>query len=647
MRPRTKAAWLAIIVLACLVRPLQAAVPDWMRQAMAQPPATYPPDTKAIVLLDATDNTITGPGECVEHYRRVVKILRPDGRDEGDLGVYLEHQEKLLSLHAWSVDSSGHEYELKDKDFIEKSPYADDFYSDIRYRMATVPASAPGSVIALEYEVRRHAWINQLDWIFQEENPVREAQFSVQLPSGWECKAARVEAGSVRPVEAANGCSWTVRDVPAIEDEPRRPSLLALSGRMAVAFFGPGQSSAASWDALGKWYADLTADRRNITPEISSRVEQLLAGKTDFDSKLRALASFVQSDVRYVAIEIGIGGFQPHAAGDVLHHGYGDCKDKATLLSTMLKAAGIRSDYVLIDHRRNVVKPDLPSAFFDHAILAIELPAGTDGSYRSVLTAKNGQRYLIFDPTDEYTPVGELRAALQDSYALLVNDSGGELIRTPQLPPEANILTRDGHFTLNADGTLAGEVVETRTGNHAAYERSILLRATEKERSQHLERELNESLKGFTLQNTDIQQLGEFHKDLVLTLKFSTPQYGQIRGPLMLVRPRVLEEKSFEVTTKPRHYPFVLGAASQEVDTYEIELPPEYKVDDVPDPVKIDAGFASYQSKVEVSGSRLRYWREYVVRDLRVPADHVPDLRRFEGSVGADEQAAVVLKHAP
>ena len=338
---------------------------------------------------------------------------------------------------------------------------------------------------------------------------------------------------------------------------------------------------------------------QNATPEIPKKVRST-AGKNDFDIIVRPLTSFLQSDVRYVAVEIGIGGYQPHAANDVFRARYGDCKDKAMLLSSMLQEAGIASDYVVISTYRGTVDPTVPSAeSFNHVILAIELPNGVSSeSYPSTITSKAGQRYLIFDPTDEYTPLGELRAALQDTHALLVTNSGGELIHTPLLPPETNLLSRSGHFTLDPEGTLTGEVTETRSGDHASHERALLLEANQQERAQHLERELNQSLKGFTLESSNIEQLDQLQNNLVLTLKLAAPQYGQLRGILMLVRPRVLEEKGFEVESKPRQYAFVLGRASRETDSYEIDLPQGYTVDDVPDPVKLDMGFASYQSKM-------------------------------------------------
>jgi len=235
-----------------------------------------------------------------------------------------------------------------------------------------------------------------------------------------------------------------MRDLAGIEPEPMMPH--PAFARMGIAFFSPGQMAIAmsSWDDMGKWYSGLTAGRRDPSPEISETVRQLTAGKTDFDDKVRALASFLQAEVRYVAIEIGIGGYQPHPAADIFRARYGDCKDKATLLSSMLKAVGIDSDYVVINTERGKVDPSLASErSFNHVILAIRLPEGANApSYHSVVTSRRGKRYLIVDPTDPYTPLGDVRGDLQNNLGLLVTDSEGELIRVPLEDPDTNLLVR-------------------------------------------------------------------------------------------------------------------------------------------------------------------------------------------------------------
>ena len=627
-----------------------AAIPDWVRQATGEKLPAYDAETDAVVLLDDTTITVNSSDEYIEHYRRVVKVLRPEGREEASFGVHFRDKEKILSVHAWSVDAAGHDYEVKDKEFEDRGvSFGYDLYNDVRMRTTTAPAAAPGSIHAFEYEVRRHPWLTQMDVEFQESIPVHEARFALHLPPGWEYKASWAGTAPVAPIETpGNDITWTLRDLQAIQREPMRPTLRALSVRLGVAFFGPQQQAAAgSWEAAGRWENQLTADRRNPTPEITEKARQLVAGKTDFDSKVRVLASFLQTDIRYVAIEIGIGGWQPHPAADVFHFRYGDCKDKATLLSSMLHEVGIASDYVDINTYRGVAHADVPSEdVFNHVILAIELPAEVDAaSYRSVVTSKNSKKYLIFDPTDPYTPLGDLRGELQDTYALLATEAGGELIRTPLLAPETNALARTGHFILSPEGLLSGEIVESRTGDHAFYERAALMHASEQERAQRLEGRLNRSLKGFSVQNMNIQYLDQLQRNLLTTFQLITPGYSQLRGPLLLVRPRIMGEKGFPLERKPRHYPFQFESTSRETDSFEIELPKGYVVDDVPVPVKIDAKFATYESRVEVAGSKLKYSREYVRRDVLIPPEQTEQLRKFLGVIGSDEASVVILKH--
>jgi hypothetical protein len=112
----------------------------------------------------------------------------------------------------------------------------------------------------------------------------------------------------------------------------------------------------------------------------------------------------------------------------------------------------------------------------------------------------------------------------------------------------------------------------------------------------------------------------------------------------MLVRPRVMGEKTLALDRKPRHFPFQFEATSRETDVYEIELPKEYVVDDVPEPVNVDMGFGAYHSKIEVDGRSLRYSREFLRRDVLIPPDRAEDLRKLQSIIGADENAAVVLK---
>ncbi len=180
-----------------------------------------------------------------------------------------------------------------------------------------------------------------------------------------------------------------------------------------------------SWQDVGLWYDTLETPRRVATPQIKQKVAQLTSGLTDPLAKMRVLADYMQRNIRYMAVEVGIGGWQPHAADEVFSRQYGDCKDKATLLVTMLHEAGVDAYIVSVDHRRRLIRPDFPSVFMDHSIVAIRLPDNvSDAGLYAVVKDPQLGRLLFFDPTNEYVPLGYLPWYLQQTYALVITPGG-------------------------------------------------------------------------------------------------------------------------------------------------------------------------------------------------------------------------------
>jgi hypothetical protein len=115
-------------------------------------------------------------------------------------------------------------------------------------------------------------------------------------------------------------------------------------------------------------------------------------------------------------------------------------------------------------------------------------------------------------------------------------------------------------------------------------------------------------------------------------------------GSLLMVRPRVLGSEGLYADQKKRRVPINLDETMEEHDDYAIELPPGYSVDEIPNPIKLDLGFASYESSSTVKDNVLHYTRTYTVREVTLPADKYPDIQRLAGVIGADEQNSAVLK---
>jgi len=364
---------------------------------------------------------------------------------------------------------------------------------------------------------------------------------------------------------------------------------------------------------------------------------------------MEGVAGFLQKDVRYVAIELGVGGWQPHAAGDIFMHRYGDCKDKATLMSAMLKQFGVDSYYLFINTERGAVGPETPpERVFDHAILAIKLPDQVQSPrYQAVLNHPKLGRLLIFDPTNEKNPIGQLSGDLQGNYALLVTPEGGELVETPQLPTKSNGIARTGKLKLEAHGTLSGEVQEIRFGDFAVYERYAQLGVkSSKDRVKRIEQEVAHSIGMFDITGATMQNLDITDSPFGYTYTFVAPGYAKQIGDLMAVRPRVMGNRSSDIleTKEPRQFPVIFNGPERDSDTFEIALPTGYEVDDLPPPVDVDFGFASYHSKTESAGNVLKYTRTFEIKELSVPLNKMEDLRKFYRIIAGDERNTAVLK---
>ncbi|HZU08706.1 MAG TPA: DUF3857 domain-containing protein, partial [Pseudacidobacterium sp.] len=582
--------------------------------------------------------------------REVIKLLRPQGREYGELFAGNGMGKKLLSFHAWSIAPDGHPYTVRDNEIREVGADGGGMlYVDYRAKVATPPGADPGGVVASESENLLPQYMKESSWDFQTDIPVARAVFEVDLPTGWKQRAVWHHYAAVQPQEIApNHWRWELAHVPAVdlEDVPLPPPEGALEGRMVVHYAaGDIPQGDQLWTSIGQWYDDLATSRSETTSEIAAKAQSLVGGEGDFTARVEKIAEFLQRDIRYVGIEIGIGGYQPHPAADIYRNRYGDCKDKATLLIAMLRAIGVHATYVLVDTRRGFVDADVPSIDGNHAIAAIELPQGyNDARLKTVVKTRAGEHFLIFDPTNEYVPLGLLPTYLQGSYGTLVNGAHSQVVQLPVVPPDADVTEHTGKFTLKEDGTLEGSVLETRTGASAAAERHYFALNAGKERQQYLERRLQQDFSDFALASENAENAQNLEKDFVLHYQFTAQGYAKHAGDLLLVRPRVLGSVAEALDDKERKYPVNLEREGTWRDSFTITLPSGYTVDETPEPVKIDAGFASYQSEVKVSKNELRYSRELVVRQLELPASEYDALKKFEGAITADEHRSAVLR---
>jgi hypothetical protein len=633
--------------------------PQWMRSVASAPLPAHDDKTDAIILYEEYNVNVVSADKIKIQVRRAYKILRPSGREYGIAAVSFNPHTKITGLRGWCIPAQGKDYEVKDKEAVEVSlprVAGGELISDVKDKLLQIPAADPGNIVGYEYEKEVQPMVLQEVWNFQREIPVRESHYSLQLPPGWAYKALWFNYPETKPTENGSQLQWTISDVKSIREEAEMPPLAGVSGQMVVSFFpqgGPSLRGFSNWPEMGNWYQNLTSGRRDASPEIKQEVTTLTASaKTPLD-KMRALAQFLQHDIRYVAISLGIGGFQPHAAPDVFTHRYGDCKDKATLLSSMLSQIGVESYYVVINSERGSVTADTAANIgaFDHVILAIKLP--TSVSDRSLIATVEHPRLgtlLYFDPTNELTPFGEIGGYLQGNYGLLVTPAGGELVELPRQPSIMNSILRSGKLTLDPTGTLTGEVSETRLGDRAWSERWRQRTVkSDADRIKPIEDLMAGSLALFRITQANVVNLQHTDQPFGFHYSFEAQGYAKSAGGLLLVRPRVLGVKSSGLleTKEPRRFPIEFEGPSRDTDSFEIAIPAGYVVDDMPPPVDADYGFASYHSKTEVKDNSIHYTRTLEVKELSVPVARADELKKFYRIVAGDERNTVVLKAGP
>lgn len=265
----------------------------------------------------------------------------------------------------------------------------------------------------------------------------------------------------------ANGArTWELTDLPAIDEEEHAPGIHSLQPWLAVTLFLPSDNTAGlplwkDWAGVSNWLSGLVEPSAAVSTSIRAKTGSLIAGaQTDLD-KIRAIAAYVQN-VNYVSVQMNLthrGGYTPHPADQVLSANYGDCKDKATLMKALLAAAGIESFVTAAysgDSRHVQAEWSSPMQF-NHAIVAVRVSSETD----LPAAADYGRlgKLLFFDPTDPYTPLGDLPLEEQASRMLVLAGPQGELVSAPTVKSEASRKESTVEAQLAPSGTLSVKLV--------------------------------------------------------------------------------------------------------------------------------------------------------------------------------------------
>ncbi len=360
-----------------------------------------------------------------EHTRLEVRL---DGA--GDLEswssypIYLDEHRSLAAVAAHARGPGGETVKVRRKDQDEvQAATGVSFVDSARYHILHFDSLAPGSVLVIDFEVEARPYFPAGQLALAGDDPIERLAVEVRGGgAGWRWRIDGPAAG-LEVEESAGGVRITGRDLPAVD-----PPELAPGGAATTPVLRYAWGTAGDWRDVGGWLGGLLETLPRGGDQVAAQARELLAGAADPRARLEALYAFLQHQVRYVAVEVGIGGFRPSAPQEVLARRWGDCKDKSLLLVDLLAEAGIEAYPALIragSDRR--IDAEFPSPWqFNHMIVA--LPAEAAPLAEDDPTAGG---YLFLDPTQTRGSIRWLHPGVQDQEALVVRDGGGELARTP------------------------------------------------------------------------------------------------------------------------------------------------------------------------------------------------------------------------
>ncbi len=643
-------------LLFCLAMSAWAAdAPSWLKELQTAAVGKYPDSTGAVVLWNEERVTLEETGRRQTTYRYAVRVLTTNGRKEAAKGVSFDNKySKVTDAKAWLIYSGGKVKEFSKKDAIESSASSYELYSNRKAVVLSASSEAdPGSVFGAELTIEERTIFSQFEFSFQDDLPHLLSRFQLTVPNGWRAEARAYQNAKAEPQVNGTTYVWEARNLTPIEHEPSGLGLKALTPRIAVSVYPPTGTTLSpeqmvifrDWKDVAAWNTTVVESQVTPTAAVEAKAKALAAGRDAPLDRIRALGAFVQ-DIRYVAIskETAMGGgYIPHAAEEILTKAYGDCKDKANLLRSMLRVHGISAYPVSIySGNSRYTKEDWPSPHpFNHEIIAISVPEET--KLPAALTVSGVGRLVLFDPTDPYVPFGYLPDHEQGANALLIAGEKGSLFKTPEVEPQVNHTERTWTMKLNADGSLEGQLKEVARGQDAFDREEQKQRLDADQLRRSLVAWLNYTIPGVEVSNTE-GKYDAANSTYELRLTFKAPSYARVmQGRLWMVKSGPTSYGGVpNVAKAKRQHPLVIKPASFS-EKIVWEVPAHLKLDELPDKDQLESSFGSFSSQWVANAGQVTVERSLTLKAAVIAPEQYGPARDFLSRFHGSEVAPIVF----
>ncbi|MGB1205197.1 MAG: DUF3857 domain-containing protein [Chitinophagales bacterium] len=382
---------------------------------------------------------------------------------------------------------------------------------------------------------------------------------------------------------------------------------------------------------LYQWYSSLVKDiNKENDEQLMNIVSDLTNNVNDEKEKVKRIFQWVQSNIKYVAFEDGLGGFIPREAADVCQKKYGDCKDMSSIIVKMLEMANVTAYLTWIGSRdRPYSYKDVPSPIVDnHMIAAVKLD----------------NEYVFLDATGEYLPFGLPTSMIQGKEALIgVSEKEFELVKVPVLPKEKNSRIEKNELTIK-DNDLLGKATTTLTGYQKVFAEYDKMNA-DSDNLPFFDIFLQQGNNKFEVKEVNDEGFFSQNDEIKIDYDFVIPDYVKKVSDKIYINLNI-DKKFYHGDIDLEKRELDMEMEYQYLNTYEMDLqiPEGYTVDDLPESSQFENDLYGYKIEYEEKNGKVKYKKELYINFLILEKKHFEDWNKMIAQIKAAYQEVLVLK---
>lgn len=592
-------------------------------------------NANSIVRFENYSIEIKSQREMVINHEIAITIFNKLADNFANITVHYDNKRSVSGVKAYIFDANGEEIKkVKKSEFKDYSAFDGiSLHNDGRLIHYEHTAITYPFTVYYKYEIKTSNTAFIPRWILNNSffQSVEKADFTVKYPTSITLfrSEKNFDGFEVNKIEEPGFVSYKLNHISAIKKEPYIPELINM---LPTVKFGISKfnlegvdGEAANWSEFGKWYYDNLIETTLELPEATKQhINNLTKEVSNSVEKAKIVYNYVQNKVRYISVQLGIGGYKPMLASEVDKLGYGDCKGLTNYTSALLKVVGIPSYHTIIhadekiDFDQNVASPE-----GNHMILYVPI---------------NNQDFWL-ECTSQKKPFGEIGDFTDDRDALVITPEGGIIKHTKIYKSEESLQLTKGSYSIDDTGKISAKISINALGTQ--YDNHLYRYDGESNR------DLDLLFKKYfsNINNIEFSKMEVFNNKKESTyeeyVEFEAVNYGSFSGDQLLISINAFN-KNLNVPKRIRNrkLPVQISSEFLDIDEVQINLPTSLKIEYIPENVVLITKFGMYSMEIEKMDDYTYLYKRklqieegnYLKEDYAAYRDFRKKIRKYDNS---------------